>query len=338
MKLKDGEKMKKICLVLCVCFLMVGCGKYTVKDAEKDLEKKINKLEGYNLTGEMEIINNDDVYKYDVDVSYSKTDKFRVSLKNKTNNHEQIILKNSDGVYVLTPTLNKSFKFQSDWPYNNSQVYLLQTLLSDIQNDSDKEFKETSDNYIFTTKVNYPNNSDLVKQKIYFDKKLSPTKVEVLNEDDDALIKMTFKKVDFKAEFKDKYFSLDENMKVSKTEETTNTVSKIDEEIYPMYIPENTKLADKEVVDLDDGQRIIMTFEGDNPFMLVQQTSSISDDLAIVSVMGEPYQMATSVAAVSDNMVSWISNGIEYYVVADNMSESELLSVANSISVLPVSK
>ena len=338
MKLKDGEKMKKICLVLCVCFLLVGCGKYTVKDAEKDLEKKINKLDGYNLTGEMEIINNDDVYKYDVDVSYSKSDKFRVSLKNKTNNHEQIILKNSDGVYVLTPTLNKSFKFQSDWPYNNSQVYLLQTLLSDIQSDSDKEFKETSDNYIFTTKVNYPNNSDLVKQKIYFDKKLNPTKVEVLNDDDDALIKMTFKKVDLKAEFKDKYFSLDENMKVSKTEGTTETVSKIDEEIYPMYIPENTKLADKEVVDLDNGQRVIMTFEGDNPFMLVEQTVSVSDDLSIVSVMGEPYQMAASVAAVSDNMVSWISNGVEYYVVADNMSESELLSVANSVSVLPVSK
>ena len=93
--------MKKI-LILCFCLLIVGCGKYTVKDAEKDLEKKINKLDGYNLTGEMEIINNDDIYKYDVDVSYSKTDKFRVSLKNKTNNHEQIILKNSDGVYVLT--------------------------------------------------------------------------------------------------------------------------------------------------------------------------------------------------------------------------------------------
>ncbi len=330
--------MKKFCLILCVCFLMVGCGKYTVKDAEKDLEKKNNKLNGYNLTGEMEIINNDDVYKYDVDVSYSKNDKFRVSLKNKTNNHEQIILKNNDGVYVLTPTLNKSFKFQSDWPYNNSQVYLLQTLLSDIQNDSDKEFKETKDNYIFTTAVNYPNNSDLVKQKIYFDKKLNPVKVEVLNENDDVLIKMTFKKVDLKAEFKDKYFSLDDNMKVSETDNEVDVVSKIENEIYPMYIPENTKLADKEVVELDDGERVIMTFEGDNPFMLVQQTATVSDDLAIVSVMGEPYQMATSVAAVSDNMVSWISNGIEYYVVADNMSENELLSVASSVSVLPVSK
>ena len=330
--------MKKICLFLCVCFLISGCGKYTVKDAEKDLENKINKLNGYNLTGEMEIINNDDVYKYDVDVSYSKSDKFRVSLKNKTNNHEQIILKNTEGVYVLTPTLNKSFKFQSDWPYNNSQVYLLQTLLSDIQNDSEKEFKETSDNYIFTTGVNYPNNSNLVKQKIYFDKKLNPTKVEVLNDNEDVLINMTFKKVDLKAEFKDNYFSLDNSMKVSKTDESVDTVSKIEEDVYPMYIPENTKLTDKEVVELDGGERVIMTFEGDNPFMLVQQTASVSDDLAIVSVMGDPYQMATSVAAVSDNMVSWISNGIEYYVVADNMSENELLSVANSISVLPVSK
>ena len=317
---------------------MVGCGKYTVKDAQSDLEKKINKADSYNLNGEMEIINNDDVYKYDVDVSYSKTDKFRVSLKNKTNNHEQIILKNSDGVYVLTPTLNKSFKFQSDWPYNNSQVYLLQTLLSDIQNDSQKEFKETGQNYIFTTSVNYPNNSDLVKQKIYFDKKLNPTKVEVMNDDDDVLIKMTFKKVDFDAKFKDKYFSLDNNMQTAKVEEEVNTVSKIDEEIYPMYIPENTKLSDKETVNLDDGQRIIMTFEGDNPFMLVQQTASVSDDASIVSVHGDPVQLATGVAAVSDNMVSWIDNGIEYYVVADNMSESELLSVASSVSVLPVSK
>ena len=134
--------MKKICLILCFCFLLIGCGKYSVNDAQKDLEKKIEKIKGYNLSGEMEIINNDDVYKYNVDVSYAKNDKFRVSLKNKTNNHEQIILKNSDGVYVLTPTLNKSFKFQSDWPYNNSQVYLLQTFKMTAKNNLNSQ-KET---------------------------------------------------------------------------------------------------------------------------------------------------------------------------------------------------
>lgn len=330
--------MKKLCLVLCACFLLVGCGKYSSKDATKDLEKKINDLKGYHLTGSLEITNNDDIYKYDVEASYAKEDKFRVSLKNKTNNHEQIILKNSDGVYVLTPSLNKSFKFQSDWPYNNSQTYLLQTLLSDIQNDDKKEFKATTNNYIFTTTVNYPNNNDLVKQKIYFDKKLMPKKVEVMNKEGDVLIKMNFKKVDLKSEFKDNYFNLEQNMKTAKTESQTKTVSKIEGDTYPMYLPENTKLASKDTVNLDEGQRVIMTFEGDNPFMFVQQTANIEDELAIVSVYGEPSQLATSVAAVSDNMVSWVSNGIEYYVVADNMSKDELMSVANSVSAMPVSK
>ena len=302
------------------------------------LEEKINNLNSYKLTGEMEIVSNDDIYKYNVDVAFSKSDKFRVSLKNKTNNHEQIILKNKEGVYVLTPTLNKSFKFQSDWPYNNSQVYLLQTLLSDIQNDSKKQFKETTNNYIFITDVNYPNNSDLVKQKIYFDKKLNPKKVEVLNSDNDTLIKMTFKTVKLNQKIKSNYFTLNNNMQTSKTTSQTKTVSKIEEEIYPMYIPENTKLTGKETINLDKGQRVIMTFEGENPFMLVEQTASISDETSVMPVYGEPYQIGASVAAVSDNMVTWINNGIEYYVVANNMTESELINVASSVSVLPVGK
>ena len=330
--------MKKILMILSICILMAGCGKYTAGDAEKDLEKKLSKTDSYNLTGVLEIVNNDDLYEYDVDVSYEKDDKFRVSLKNRTNNHQQIILKNPDGVYVLTPSLNQSFKFQSDWPYNNSQTYLLQTLLSDIQNDKNKTFKETTSNYIFTTSVNYPNNTDLVKQKIYFDKKLNPEKVEVLNNNNDVLIKMTFGKVDLDAKFKDNHFSLDDNMTAAKTEEEVATVSEIDGEIYPMYVPEGTSLSSREVVDLDKGERVIMTYEGDNPFMVIEQTATATDEHSVVSVYGDLAPLATSVAAISDNMISWVNNGIEYYVISDDMSSSELMSVASSVSVVPVSK
>ena len=41
--------MKKIIPILCICFLLVGCGKYNVKEAEKDLENKITKNEIENL-------------------------------------------------------------------------------------------------------------------------------------------------------------------------------------------------------------------------------------------------------------------------------------------------
>ena len=128
------------------------------------------------------MINNEDTYLYDIDVSYEAEEKFRVSLKNKTNNHEQIILRNEEGVYVLTPSLNKSFKFQSEWPYNNSQSYLLQTLLKDITSDKDRIFKVNDKGYVITTKVNYSNNKDLIKQNIYIDKNLNITEVHVLND------------------------------------------------------------------------------------------------------------------------------------------------------------
>ena len=158
--------MKKIflCVFAGICCLgLVGCGKTGAKDVLKDLSKKVEKTDGYYLNGELQIMNNEDSYTYDIEVAYAKGDNFRVGLKNKTNNHEQIILKNSDGVYVLTPSLNKSFKFQSQWPYNSSQIYLLQTIIKDIENDKDKAFEQTNDGYVFTTKVNYSNNSELVK-------------------------------------------------------------------------------------------------------------------------------------------------------------------------------
>ena len=47
-------------------------------------------------------------------------------------------------VIVLTPSLNKSFKFQSDWPYNSSQSYILQPLLEDMENEEEQKYKKTA--------------------------------------------------------------------------------------------------------------------------------------------------------------------------------------------------
>ena len=138
---------KTIFFLILIVILLTGCGKYNENDLISDLDKKISKS-SYYLEGNLEIVNNDNVYNYEVKVSYKKDNNYRVSLLNKSNNHEQIILKNSEGVFVVTPALNKSFKFQSDWPYNNSQVYLLQSVLNDIKNDDKRQFKSKNGNFI----------------------------------------------------------------------------------------------------------------------------------------------------------------------------------------------
>lgn len=83
-------------------FLSTGCGKYGEKDVIKDLNNKINKADAYKLDGDLEIVNNDEVYNYNIEVSYKKDNFYKVSLTNINNDHTQIILKNDDGVYVQT--------------------------------------------------------------------------------------------------------------------------------------------------------------------------------------------------------------------------------------------
>lgn len=383
-------KKKLLFLIMIIgLFAISGCGKNSESDVIKDLTKKINDSKAYYVDGTLEIVNNEDVYTYNVNVSYKEKDNYKVSLVNTVNNHEQIILRNSDGVYVVTPRINKSFKFQSDWPYNNSQVYLLGPLLDDITNDANRTFEKVNDGSKIIVAANYPNNSKLVKQEILLDKSNNIKKVTVFDNNGTAQITMKFNKIDLNSKFNDNYFDLKQiiDIKEDNTDNTTNRennsdenknttdnkvednsttennntnvnenkntnenknenkkssetkqTSSIEDVIYPMYIPANTYLSNKEKVSKDDGERLILTFDGDNPFMLIEETVTYEKEHLIVPTYGELEVMASTVAIVNDNSVNWIDNNIEYYVVSDKLSKSELLDIARSISVLPVSK
>lgn len=92
--------VKRVFFLIVFMFFFTGCGKDSSSDVVKYLTKKIGDVNSYHLSGVLEIINNENSYLYDVDVVFLKDNNFKVSLKNQTNNHEQVILRNSDGVYV----------------------------------------------------------------------------------------------------------------------------------------------------------------------------------------------------------------------------------------------
>ena len=358
--------MKKIFIFLLVgCLFLVGCGKNSTENVISDLSKKINDLKSYQLSGKLEVVNNDDVFNYQVDVSYKGNDYYRVSLKNLANSHEQIILKNDDGVYVVTPSLNKSFKFQSDWPNNNSQVYLLKSIINDITNDSDATVEEENGDYIIESSVNYPNNPDLVRQKVTVDENLLIKKVEIQNADGISLMTFNVETTNYKPILDENYFEINSiindnnaenspnnnsnntntndkttnnNQTNTQSEENTETTSTIDDIIYPLYVPTGTVLTNEEKVNKTDGERVILTFGGDKPFTLVEETVTKEDEFTIVPTYGEPYLLIDTVAALSNNSINWVSNGIEYYIVSDVMAQDELIEVAKSVNVISVLK
>jgi len=274
--------MKKIFVILGMFVLLCGCG----NNKNNILDKFVKKLENtdrYILKGTMNIVSNEDTFTYNVEASKSKDGYYKVNLINKINNHEQVILKNDNGVYVVTPDLNKSFKFQSDWPNNGSQSYLLDALLNDIVND-DTAIVSKSEKYDYIQcKVNYPNNNVLYSEKIYIDDDYNVVKVEVLDKDGNIKITLDVNDIDYKPKFNKDYFMLntlideekeetttkpkedevennnnveeDKNVGDSKEniEETENTSKILEEIIYPLYLPENTHLSTKDTVETDNG-------------------------------------------------------------------------------------
>ncbi len=205
--------MKKILVLLCLALGLCGCGKENKEDVIKDFKKSIENAKSYKVTGNMEISNDEETFTYSLESYYLKDDYYKVILVNQTNNHEQIILKNKEDIYVITPALNKSFKFQSDWPDNSSQAYLLGSILEDIESDADSTLTNDGDGYVIKTKVNYPNNAELKYQKITLNNKKEIQKVEVFNESDLVKIKVTFDKVDLKAGLKANDFKLEDYVK-----------------------------------------------------------------------------------------------------------------------------
>lgn len=91
-------------------------------------------------------------------------------------------------------------------------------------------------------------------------------------------------------------------------------------------------------MDLDEGSRVILTFAGDASFMLVEETVSKGDEMEVIPTSGDLDLFGNSIAIVGESSVSFMNDGVEYYLVSSEMSSDELLSVAKSISVMPVSK
>lgn len=83
-------------------FLLSGCGIKNADSVLKNMEKSLKNANSYYVEGIMEIINHEDTYTYNVNVSYKNGDYYKIVLTNTLNNHEQVILRNDDGVYVDT--------------------------------------------------------------------------------------------------------------------------------------------------------------------------------------------------------------------------------------------
>jgi len=233
-------------IMLSFVLVLSACGTKDAESVVKDLDKFINNLDGYRGKGEMTLHSGQTPQTYQVDVSYSAPDKYRIELTNANQDITQIVLRNDEGVFVLTPQQNKIFRFQSDWPQKQGQVYLYQTLVDSILLDGSRQFTTTEDAYVFDVMAKY-NSSSLARQKIWLSQDgYKPLQVEVSDANATVLVQLQFSEFEFDPKFEDNYFDTNRNMSANgKVDSQTSAQEQIDKQ-------EAAQESEKEVQQLEE--------------------------------------------------------------------------------------
>jgi outer membrane lipoprotein-sorting protein len=317
--------------------LLAGCGEKSQADVVQALEKKTEEMSGYKAKGKMTLQTGSEPQVYEIEIWHKGPTYYRVNLKNSQKEQSQMILRNDEGVFVLTPALNKSFRFQSDWPQNSSQAYLFESLVKDIANDPEAKFNVVEDKYVFETKTNYQNNKMLPTQEITFNKKeLSPTMVKVMDTDRNPLVVVEFTSFEVNASFDDNSFDVEKNMSSAQIEVPTMATG--DREPfavkYPLEQPAGVDLVEEKEVETENGKRVILTFGGEKSFTLIQESAEIAAPASASEstyMNGQPADLGFTIGAISESSLTWSYDGVDYMLASEDLSEDEMLTIAKSV-------
>nr|WP_263323816.1 outer membrane lipoprotein carrier protein LolA [Neobacillus sp. Marseille-Q6967] len=329
---------KKLLLLLTglmVIFVLAACGSKSKEDVVEELNGKLDDLSGYKVDAKMTLKMGTDSQVYNVEIWHKDPTFYRVNLKNAEKDQSQMILRNEEGVFVLTPALKKSFKFQSEWPTNSSQAYLYESLIKDILEDKEAKFTATKDHYVFETKTRYQNNSMLPTQEIKLNKSdLSPAVVKVMDPDRNALVTVEFSKVKFDATFDKSDFDMEKNMTraelnmpvMADGKDNAFTVK------YPTAEIAGTKLIEEKEVAIEDGKRVVLTYDGEKSFTLVQEKVTVKEASSSPTyVDGDLVDLGFTIGAVSDGSITWTQDGVNYMIASKDLNQEELVEIARSV-------
>ncbi|WP_342506695.1 outer membrane lipoprotein carrier protein LolA [Sporosarcina sp. FSL K6-2383] len=319
-------------LLVVVMVLLAACGTPSKEDIAKKLSGKWNDTKGYELKATMEIKTGAEPRIYDVVVWYTKPAFYRVNVSQAGSEDSQMIVRNEEGVFVVTPSLGKTYKFQSDWPAQNSQAYLIGALSDDIKTDKNATMTEKEKMYIFETATRNNHKKVLPTQRIHVDKKtLLPTYVSVLDENKEEKIRITFQQITLGKERKAADYAVDlDGTNIEKEQSPEDGKKTGFQTYYPTVDWEGTTL-DEEQMETANGTRSFMTISGSKEFIIVQEPATLPDKKIAVSIEGDPVDLGFAVAALTDNSIRWESNGISFFIASETLTKDEMIEVALSM-------
>lgn len=324
------KKQILLIFLLMMIFMVTGC-----KNSTKKLEEFpeiVSKLENYKVTGKLYSVFPTGTKESLITVYYQKPNMYRVEIDNSTNGDKQIILKNNSDVYVLLPSVNKSFKLKSGWPINSSYPYLLESIAKDYVNDDNKTVTKEDKTTTVEMKVKLFDNASVSKEKVVFSNETGlPQEVLLYDDNQNLTSRFVYMNIEQNIKMDSTLFNKDEVMTLAY--ETYSTIEHKREKTYPTYYPEDSKLNDEKTISEDNERTYIMTFTGIVNYTIIEQEVIKKEQERTTYLDGDIYILGDAVAVLNDKMVTFFQGGMEYIVASKEVETNELLKMSYSLMV-----
>ena len=322
--------MKKIIMCALVLLCLTACGKKDNKNYKEELLNYSSELKEYNLKAQMTVVKDEGEIAFDIVVSYLSPNYYKVRLQNKRNNNIQVIVKNNDGVFVITPEMNKQFKFNSDWPLNSSHAYLYQSIIKDISNDNATTIMTDNENYIITSVVNNKTNAKYKTQKTTFNKKTNaPISNIIYDSQDKPIVKVEFKEFNAEPKLKESDFNVESINTAIRLELAEGVTNGVLTECVPTFMPNGYEL-DKSVI--EDTYTVFKYKSEENVYTITCVATEVSKVLTVGREFMDVVLLENSFVFVNEKSLSFYQDNLFVSIYNDNFNLEEATLIANSFN------
>lgn len=332
--------IKKIIISVLVLGVLVLCGWKLFFDGssvDKQLKDLNTAFTSYHMEANMEIGEGETNRNFYVQVDYKKDDKdqFRISLTDKDINQEQILLRNKEGVYVLTPVLNQVYTFKGDYPLSSPKPYLYQSIISSL--DGEYDLSSVSDGYLLTFDVKYDNEPNWTKQEVKLSNDLKPVWTYIYDNENQVVVKVMFTKVEFETTFENDYFDVDYNMRQAKENISSSHVSTAIEDL-PLISDTNSlssTLKEQTKIEQDGVVSYILTYEGEKSYTVFQTllTASSIEEYASIEVEGTFVDTLYGIGYIQGKCLNYLYHDVSYEIYSSDLSVSEMIDVVTNMEI-----
>ncbi|WP_029422528.1 LolA family protein [Alicyclobacillus macrosporangiidus] len=308
--------------------LAAGCGAPSKDAMNAKLQTQQEKLSAsnYQSTAKMTVQMENGSQTYYIETDYDSPEVYKISLGDANKNINQIIVRNGSGMFVVSPTLQKVFRFNGNWAQNQGHIYLYDQILHQLSTSPDVKVAKKGDVYTFTMPIT-PENDIVAKQQVDLSvNTLEPKKVVLYDKDNKAVVTIEF--TSFKTGVKYQQADFDPQKLASSGAVKTTTVQ--DNQF--TFVEPQEILGDKQ--DLSDQLSAtdwLLRYTGPYDFTLEEWRPDPGvagvPGGKLVDLFGVPAVLAGSANA---QRLMWIHNGVQFSLTSDKLSLDQMKQVAIS--------